>query len=290
MSPNDSDSPDPPPAAQRAGRGWFRVRLITFLLAAAVIPPAISFSLRLNVAAKQKAAVRAIQLAGGAVWYDHDRAPDGPDISKYRPEKDRAPTTPPGPEWVRRRLGDDYFTRVVRVDFVKGGVTDADLDDLKEHLQALPYLEAVHLDESNVTDAGMQHLAGLEHLESLSVYGFALGDEGAKHLSGLRNLRRLDLRWTELTDDGLSHLNKMSKLETIYIWSSLVTDSGVEQLATLPELRSLSLQSAPVTDEGLKHLKRFPSLTVFSLSQSKVSPGGIESLKETLPDLKVSIR
>lgn len=278
------------PDAVTRPRRWFRLRLGVLLLAAALIPAGIGGALRVNTVLDQKAALAAIQQRGGTVWYDYERAADEPDIIEFSPRHEREARTPPGPSWLRASLGDDFYRRVIRVDFVESGISDNDLSQLKDHLGALPRLEAVYLEEEKVTDAGMRHLANLDQLRSISLYGFPLSDDGIAHFADLPKLRRLDLRWTEITDDGLLTLSRMAELERLYIWSDRITDAGLEHLAGLPRLKSLTLQRAPITDAGLAHLARCSALEVLGLSQSKVTSAGVASLKRTLPGIRVSVR
>ena len=57
-------------------------------------------------ARKQRAAVDWIEKAGGSVFYDYQPDPSG-DIPAAKP---------PGPAWLRKLLGDDYFADVTSVE------------------------------------------------------------------------------------------------------------------------------------------------------------------------------
>src|SRR5262245_63470489 len=88
---------------------WFRFSLRTLLLLIAAL--CVWLGIQVNAAHRQKEAVAAITKAGGTVIYDYqnlqlvDRAGITWDDSRL----------PPGPAWLRQRIGDDYFRTVVDV-------------------------------------------------------------------------------------------------------------------------------------------------------------------------------
>ena len=80
----------------------------------------------------------------------------------------------PGPEWLRDRLGIDYFDHVVAAYIVGDSSKDADL----EQLQALRGLKTLFLLAPNVTDAGLEHVGRLRDLDMLWLGGPAITDAG----------------------------------------------------------------------------------------------------------------
>jgi hypothetical protein len=141
------------------------------LLALLLLIPCGWFAVKMEHAAKQKAVVEEIENLGGLVWYDYQFDADGAPSTKD-PE-------PPGPLWLRRLLGDDFFINVTRLDLTQAEVADATLG----HLEGFTDLESLSLGE-RATDAGLEHLAGLTQLQSL------------------------DLRRTKVTTSGLEKLHK----------------------------------------------------------------------------------
>ena len=90
--------------------------------------------------------------------------------------------------------------------------TAADDNVLKE-LTKLPRLQRLMLNNSKVTDQGMQHIASIRSLEVLNLYA------------------------CNVSDKGLKHLHKLSSLRKIYLWQTKVTKAGVQQLQkALPKL------------------------------------------------------
>lgn len=90
-----------------------------------------AFALRLGVvvnrAQEQREAVEAIEAFGGSVCYDWQDVP----LDAAHPFWLDGPLTPPGPVWLRRRVGDEFFQDAVGASF--WAETDA--------LKAIAYLK-----------------------------------------------------------------------------------------------------------------------------------------------------
>ena len=94
-------------------------------------------------------------------------------------------TQPPEPEWLRSLLTDDFFISV----------------------------EAVTLNATQVTDAGLENLRELTMLQELSLANRKVTDAGLKNLRGLTALQWLDLSNTQVTDAGLDSLRGLIALQ-----------------------------------------------------------------------------
>lgn len=95
---------------------------------------------------------------------------------------------PPGPLWLRRLLGDDFFLHVSTVECrspelarrenVGPAIDDAGLI----YLRYLPRLRTLYLAECRVTDAGLSHLRPLKGLESLDLRGTEVSEAAVAEL------------------------------------------------------------------------------------------------------------
>ncbi|MEE8451785.1 MAG: hypothetical protein V3R99_07710, partial [Thermoguttaceae bacterium] len=104
----------------------------------------------------------------------------------------------------------------------------------------------LNLDQTRITDNGMEHLGNLKNLEMLSLNGTSVSDAGLRHLSGMRKLRVLWLgrcrpngivEGTDITDLGLEQLKPLSKLEVLSVGGTEVTEAGEKDLGrALPNL------------------------------------------------------
>ncbi len=113
--------------------------------------------------------------------------------------------TPPGPDWLRERLGVDYLSSIVGVDMFYP--TDADVAILGR----FPRLRRLHLERSiDLTDKGLEHLVKLTSLKLL-VLGEAdqVTDAGLQQLAALKNLVELRLdRSRRMTSEGIERLRQ----------------------------------------------------------------------------------
>ena len=210
-----------------------------------------------NTARRQKHALDAIMKLHGFVQYAH-QFPDG----KWRP-KPLNTVEPPGPAWLRERLGDEYFVRVVGLQFPEKLVSDEDL----AHVGVL-------------TD--LQYLSFITSRQGQGISGTGLAQ--LRHLS---RLRFLDLLGHPITDDGLRHLPSFPELETIDLRSTEITDKGVEQLKRFKKLRHVALDHTQVSDAGLEHLRDLPNLETLVLRYTKVTDHGVQKLQAVLPNCKI---
>jgi hypothetical protein len=168
---------------------------------------------RVNRAYDQRRAVAAILRAGGRVGYDHKGRPWAPD-------------------WLRKRLGDEFFQEVTSVQC---------------------------LDRSRVTDHDLAQLESLDRLEELSIAGAPITDSGLKHISKLTALRILSLWDTRgVTDAGLVHLAALTKLQTLNLYRCGITDAGLVHLRRMTDLETLYLSNTKVNGPGLSHLGGCP--------------------------------
>lgn len=249
-------------------RRWYcnlRTLLLLMLLASIFM---VWVVVRLEQANRQREVVETIVELGGRVLYDY--------------QMNRAKS--PGPAWLRKLLGNDFFTNVVGVSFRRQRqFTGAGLEQLAElaqlqslylgytqvadgglrHIQGLTQLKALSLGHTQVSGAGLEYLEGLTQLNALFLDHTQVGDAGLEHLAGLGQLRQLHLDYTKVTDAGLQHLKGLTQLQRLYLGNTHVTDEGLEHLKGLTKLRWLNLAGTQVTDRGVRKLRRaVPNCTI----------------------------
>ena len=158
---------DPPKRKRRCLQ--FRLRTLMMLTLLCAIGSA-WVAQRMERSRQEREAVDAIRGIGGTVEYDYTGA------------------EPPGPAWLRRVLGDNFFSEVIGVQLPgdyslrlgfdgfgpSHGATDADLKCLSK----LPNLRSLGLRATNITDDGLKELIGLTHLERLDLQHTDTGDAG----------------------------------------------------------------------------------------------------------------
>lgn len=121
---------------KRFFRPRFSLRLLFVLLTAL----AISLGVYVERVREQRAIVAELKELGATVKLDFE--------AKGRGRVSPQAAAPPGPRWLRRWLGDDFFAHVTEVSFAPGDVTD----DQLRMLWKLRRLKYVSLRESAASD------------------------------------------------------------------------------------------------------------------------------------------
>ncbi len=100
--------------------------------------------------------------------------------------------------------------------------------------------------------------------ECLSLENSQVTDFGINLLSQLRQLRCLDLDGTTITDVALATVGTLVSLEELWLESTAITDAGVKHLRNLRRLQFLSLEYCDgVSDEAIAELQSaLPDLRV----------------------------
>lgn len=111
----------------------------------------------------QRQAVHRVHELGGWYMYEHLLEEKG---------------EPPGPGWLRRFTGDEYFFTVVGVSLSDTRVRDDDL----ALLAGLPRLRHLWLDNTAISDRSLLYIRWLPHLEELSIRGCRISKVGVDKL------------------------------------------------------------------------------------------------------------
>jgi hypothetical protein len=259
------------------------------------------------------------RLGRAMVVYDYQRPkvqPLGPDVANGRFQSREfqprdAKTEPPGPKWMRRFLGDDYFCRVIGLEYQSDPWDDVPAEAMVRLLGALPTLEWLTIKRSDATDEDLRQIPMLPHLDELDLIegrvvgsgliplerfprlrtlrlrGGLVGDEACSAARQSATLVELDLACTYVGNAGVAKLTGMRNLEVLYLDGTRVTDVGLKFLATLPKLRSLSLIGDRVTDAGLIELRGYINLRSLNVSDTETTQAAISELRQALPNCKI---
>jgi len=259
---------DPAPPAKPFGpRRWLRFSLRTLFIAFTVF--CVWLGMRVERGNRQRRAVEDLQALGARVLYAHQiEILDGASVTIHV----AAPL--PGPAWLRRWTGDDFFQRAVLVSFNNQEAPDIHA----ELLASLPELELLYVPISWANDEDLLKIARLKELKVLDLNYTAVTDEGLAHLTRLRNLRDLSLGLTAISDAGCKHLAEIPSLYYLNLSATDVSDAGLAHLASLDELRGLTIFETNVSDAGLVHLASMPRLRALFLSGTNVTDAGLRQL------------
>ena len=274
-------------------RFQFSIRSLLVLTVAVAIPCS-WFALEMKEARNQHEVVVEIEKScgfkGGGVWYDYQFDTALGFSTNSNPQS-------PVPPWLRKLLGNDFFShvcyvsthitdvglahvaglaRLQRLDIIDSNqVTDAGL----AHLAGLPHLQSLLLDHTAITEAGLAHLAATTQLNRLGVINSnQVTDAWLAHLAGLNQLEFLGLAGTKITDAGLAHLARLNHLQVLWLNNTEITDAGLAYLAGLNQLDALWLSDTKITDAGLAYLAGLTQLQVLYLADTKITDAGLAHL------------
>jgi Leucine Rich repeat len=227
-------------------RHWFQFSLrslLIFVIATAVFCG--WAGKRIEQKRKEREAAETLVKFGGSVMYDYEKGTN---------------STPPGPDWLRKLFGENLFSEVSAVYFIR----------------------------ESVSDRGLTNLEALTRLQILSLYGCNFTDDGLAHIKGLTQLKHLSLAETNVTDAGLEHIERLTQLRKLLLADSNISDAGVEHLKGLAQLQELDLTGTDVTDAGLENLKRLTNLQSLGLDGANVTDAGVAGLQRALPNCQIS--
>ncbi|HJT35803.1 MAG TPA: hypothetical protein VJ783_27490 [Pirellulales bacterium] len=224
-------------------RFQFSLRAL-FVLVTAV---GVWLGVQVNSARRQAAIVAAIEQVDGFVYYDWQFDQD---------DQETDATHPPGPTWLRKLIGDDYFQTVIAV-----CIYDPHLkEDLLPAVDELPALRTLVLHETQTGDALMRRISKLIHLWCLDISQTKVSDAGLVHLSRLCTLKRLAVgTWDgdrSVGDLGLKRAASTLDLEVLVVLGQGFTDDSIPVFERFKNLRELCLDHTLVTKEGEERFKR----------------------------------
>lgn len=261
---------------------------------------------RVNRARDQRLAVVALKSVGGFVRYADEFGPGPVQVaagdSMWKPAWG---TLAPGrgtwaPDWLRDRLGDEYFREVAHVstfvDIQKGsahapGLGKPPIDDALAAIRGQSGVRTLQLGGATVTDRGLAAVADLTNLEEFFLWwGTGITDAGVAHLARLPRLRLVDIGLASVTDESLVHLAELPALANLSLQGRKFSDRGLEGLRKAWRLESLLLRmgESGITDAGLRHLEGLSNLKHLALENTTISREARERLRKALPALQIS--
>lgn len=238
---------------------------------------------------------RAIRHLPGVVLFSHERWEFG------GPEGPVEESTPPGPAWLRRVLGDRMFYVPDDLFLERYDIKDDDLAVLGD----LPSLRKVDLSGTPITDAALAYLDPLEHLEELKLGGTKISsraiadldrfadlkalvlpefESGVYHvedlevLSRLGKLEELVMHFNPLGEKGLSYVAGLTRLRRLGINGYAGPAGSFRHLAALENLEWLVASTSETSDEDVAHLSRCQNLRVLSLYGGNFTPSGCAAI------------
>lgn len=117
---------------------------------------------------------------------------------------------------------------------------------LRHYLAALPSTKKLSLQDTQITDEGLEILRHYPEIVSVNVASTSISSAGVKHLIHLPNLRGLGLCYTHVSDEAIDYILTLKKLEWLDLCNlhpdgGLMTFNSLKRLAALPSLSDLMI-------------------------------------------------
>jgi internalin A len=212
------------------------------------------------------------------VAYDYQVKPRTPPLPfPAYPYKIDWNATSPGPAWLRKLIGDDYFRTAIAVylNNPNAKLTKADIDSVVN----LPALKHFVFDNSrsrlNVGESGFEAIWQLNELDTLQLVGVNISDRTLRNLRNPHRLTTLILSDNDIDDAAMERIGEMVNLDRLWLNGTKITDVGIAHIQALKGLRQLYLSDTALTDAGLKYLADLKLLVDFMIDNTLVTNAGI---------------
>lgn len=181
---------------------------------------AVGLGLGVNHLREHERAIAEVWALGGQPSYKHWEGPSVPAGTNL------FDLDPPGPRWLPRRVRQDLFADVTRIQFGPKPFTDEQLSRVNLRRLAPEILE---FRDVPITDAALAQIGELQGLEELYLVNARITDAGLAHLENLPKLKVLWLPGTQVTDRGMASIRRMKSIESLVVPSS-VSDQAIQEL------------------------------------------------------------
>jgi hypothetical protein len=228
-----------------------------------------------------------IRGCNGGVEYDWQQLELGPTGEVMHAPRQ----APPGPAWLRRIIGADYFQVVTSVELLysgdplHGGCSNLEL--VSQIAQSFPHTRSLTIECSEPSEAMLEKVSHLKKLERLVFLDEKITDAAIAHLRRLTNLKALSLEGgPRVTDNALYYLSELPRLEYLRIVNGRFSNRGLAHIPGYRSLRELNLRvdSNAISDTGFSQFKLAPKLRHLSLimDRAAIDPESLRHLKRVI--------
>jgi WD40 repeat protein len=276
-------------------RRWLRFSLRAMLLIVAIVAVWLGFKTR--DARNQRTALTAIRQAGGTPYFDYQLVNN---------TNWNLNATPPGPDWLRKIVGEEYFEEVVGVGFEKRSVPPDEFGELLKQLcraGSIKMFSAIETQRSSKSPRRIYELRQnqaanpsasrpgiLQALSSAFFHapGTQILDVMLEPIGKIESLESLYLANNAISDVGLKQLQNLRRLETLDLSDTDIKGPGLQYLPI--KLTQLDLRDTSIDDAALEHVGKLINLEHLNLSGTAITDAGLKYLSglNKLKDLDLS--
>jgi len=157
-------------------------------------------------------------------------------------------------------------------------------DECIVHLNKLPHLHELKIEENKITIGGLKKLTRLKDLTTLNVSSLEGANTLLSELS--KNMFMLGLRNCNIADSDMSKIAGFKILQVLNIRENPnVTNTGIKKLLQCKLLRDLDIADTNVTPQGVRALANLPKFD--SLRVGKLPDAKVLEFSRALPHVKI---
>jgi internalin A len=176
-------------------------------------------------------------------------------------------------------------------------------DGTLEIVSRMPWLEALDIAHTEVTDVGLENLITLVNLKELALGRGRLSNAGLTALRMLPALTLLDLsgarptppdspggrgRGAGIPEETLKAIAELTELRVLHLGYSAINADGLRVLGSLAKVEKLGLQGCSrVDDAALAELAKWKSLKYLDVQEAPVTEKGLDLLRAAKPGIKI---
>jgi hypothetical protein len=182
-------------------------------------------------------------------------------------------------------------------------IVDADI----EFLRGMPELIGIGLDNTGITDVGLESYYDLKELRRIEIGGTNVTEKGVEALllkhpettemtindlpitdRIMSLIGRCNFIWahrTKISDAGLAVFGG-NEINTLLLDGTAITDEGLRNFAGAG-IYNFGLTDTAITDTGLSYLSNMKRIDLLHLKGTKVTETGVAELQKVFPNCKI---
>jgi Leucine-rich repeat (LRR) protein len=190
------------------------------------------------------------------------------------------------PRWIKRIAGENFHSFLDRSRIVGVDMTGEKIDDLAvAALRGLTDVDYLSLEDSRVTEKGLEVVAGLKSLTKLNLRNTPVRD--FSRLEELPALEMLMVDFSKARDADFGTLARLPRLRQLSASRTQMSDAGVAELSKIKTLEELNISYAMLGEHGLAPLQGHANLKLLVLENSQYNLADLEAFRASVPGCKV---
>lgn len=178
-----------------------------------------------------------------------------------------------------------FLTPEGQLNLFRKEITDNELPQICAFINKNPQVKSLNLNgdssltSNHLTEDGCKILAKNllqnKNFVALHLNNNEVGNRGIEYLAQLKQLTLLDIAATGIDEHGVFHLRNLKKLVSLDVSDNLFGSIGIQAMVgNLRQLRILYVKNCDLTAEDAKAISTMPHLIILVISDNKLGDAG----------------